>query len=66
MLHFADSDEAGHASQFGSGRPYRNEAGHRTDLKPATPHWRYCSAGRRNDRFDFGSGQAHERLIDQR
>jgi hypothetical protein len=34
---FADSDEAGHASQFGSGHPYRNEAGQRTDLKPATP-----------------------------
>ena len=34
----ADSDEAGHAFQYEAGRPFRDEAGHGSDLKPAT--WR--------------------------
>jgi hypothetical protein len=35
---FEDSDEAGQAFQYESGHPFRDEAGHGSDLKPAT--WR--------------------------
>src|SRR5271163_2703115 len=32
----ADSDEAGHAFQYEAGRPFRSEAGQRSDLMSAT------------------------------
>jgi hypothetical protein len=51
-----DSDEAGQAFQYEAGHPFRDEAGHGSDLKPAT--WRRSPAGRADDVFVFGLGQA--------